>query len=94
MVGGSNEYLVDAASLSDAVRRALEINEHFVGRRSDDTIVTLIEDGQQAVNYGSEAPNAKKRQWSVRVGRAREGSDGSALPPASFSALAPGWSGC
>ena len=45
LVGGSNEYLVDAASLSDAVRRALEINEHFVGRRSDDTIVTLIEDG-------------------------------------------------
>lgn len=29
---GNNEYLVDAASLFDAVRRALEINEGMFGR--------------------------------------------------------------
>jgi hypothetical protein len=31
-VGGNNEYVVNAASLFDAVRRALKINEDFVGR--------------------------------------------------------------
>jgi hypothetical protein len=34
--------------------------------------VTVIEDGQQAVYYGSEQHNAKKRKWRVR-GRVREG---------------------
>jgi hypothetical protein len=70
-VGGENEYLIDAASLFDAVRRALEINEGFVGHRPDDLIVTVIEDGQQAVFYGSEQLNATKRKWRVMVGRVR-----------------------
>ena len=73
-VGGENEYLIDAASLFDAVRRALEINEGFVGQRPDDLIVTVIEDGQQAIYYGSKKHNAKKRKWWVRVGRVREAS--------------------
>ena len=40
----------------------------------DDLIVTVIEDGQQAIYYGSEQHNATKRQWRVRVGRVREAS--------------------
>jgi hypothetical protein len=31
----------------------------------------VIEDGQQAIYYGSEDHNAKKRQWRMRVGRVR-----------------------
>ena len=53
--------MIDAASLFDAVRRALEINEGFVGHRPDDLIVTVIEDGQQAIYYGSEQHNETKR---------------------------------
>ena len=70
-VGGENEYLIDAASLFDAVRRALEINEGFVGQRPDDLIVTVIEDGKQSVCRDFAKHNATKRRWRVRVGRAR-----------------------
>lgn len=60
-VGGENEYLIDAASLFDAVRRALEINEGFVGQRPDDLIVTVIEDGKQSVYWDYAEHNARKR---------------------------------
>ena len=69
---GDDEYLVDAASLFDAVRRALAINEGFFGRRPDDTVVTFIEDGKQSVYWDYAEHNATKRKWRVRVGRARE----------------------
>ena len=71
-VGGENEYLIDAASLFDAVRPALEINEGFVGHRPDDLIVTVIEDGKQSVYWDYSEHNAKERKWWVRVGRVRE----------------------
>jgi hypothetical protein len=71
-VGGENECLIDGASLFDAVRRALEINEGFVGQRPDDLVVTVIEDGKQSVYWDYAEHNAKKRKWRVRVGRARE----------------------
>jgi hypothetical protein len=69
--GGSNEYLVDATGLFDAVRRALAINEGMLGRRPDDTVVTVIEDGKQSVYWDSAEHNATKRKWRVRVGRVR-----------------------
>jgi hypothetical protein len=68
---GSNEYLVDAASLFDAVRRALEINEGMFGRRPDDTVATVIEDGKQSLYWDFAEHNATKRKWRVRVGRVR-----------------------
>ena len=71
LVGGNDEYLVDATSLFDAVRRALVIDEERLGRRSDDTVVTVIEDGQQSIYWNSAEHNAKQQQWRVRVGRVR-----------------------
>jgi hypothetical protein len=71
---GSNEYLIDANTLFDAVRRALAINEEGFGRRPDDTVVTVIEDGKQSIYWDYAEHNATKRKWSVRVGRAREAS--------------------
>ena len=70
-MGGNHEYPVDAASLFDAVRCALKINVDRMGRRSDDTIVTVIESGMQAIYHGFNEHNAKQRQWRVRVGRVR-----------------------
>ena len=70
-VGGNNEYLIDATSLFDAVRRALVIDEERLGRRDDDTVSTVIEDGKQSVYWDSAEHNATKRQWRVRVGRVR-----------------------
>jgi hypothetical protein len=70
-VGGNNEYVVDAASLFDAVRRALVIDEERLGNRSDDTVVTVIEDGKQSSYWDSPEHNAKQRQWRVKVGRVR-----------------------
>ena len=71
-VGRDNEYLVDATSLFDAVRRALEINEGFVGRRPDDTIVTVIEDGKQSIYWDYAEHNATKRKWRVEGGAREE----------------------
>ena len=73
---GADEYLVDAVSLFDAVRRALAINEERFGRRPDDTVVTVIEDGKQSVYWDYAEHNATKRNWSVRVGGARKTSHG------------------
>src|SRR5262249_26948534 len=68
--GGNDEYLVEKPTrLFDAVRRALVIDEERLGRRPDDTIVTVIEDGQQSIYWNSAEHNAKQRQWRVRVGR-------------------------
>jgi hypothetical protein len=72
--GGSNEYLIDATGLFDAVRRALAINEERFGRRLDDTIVTVIQDGKQSIYWDYAEHNATKRKWWVRVGRVREAS--------------------
>jgi hypothetical protein len=69
--GGSNEYLVNATGLFDAVRRALEINEERLGRRPDATVATVIQDGKQSVYWDYEQHNATKRKWRVRVGRVR-----------------------
>jgi hypothetical protein len=44
------------------VRRALVIDEERLGRRPDDTIVTVIEDGQQSIYWNSVEHNAKQRQ--------------------------------
>lgn len=68
---GTNQYLVDATSLFDAVRRALAINEERLGRRPDDTFVTVIEDGKQSIYWDYQEHNATKRQWRVRVGRVK-----------------------
>jgi len=59
-VGGNDEYLVDATSLFDAVRRALVMDEERLGRRPDDTIVTVIEEGQQAIYWGYAEHNASE----------------------------------
>jgi len=53
------------------MRRALVIDEERLGRRSDDTVASVIEDGQQAIYRNSEEHNAKQRKWRVRVGRVR-----------------------
>ena len=58
--GGNNEYGVDATSLFDAVRRALAINEGQFGRRPDDTVVTVIEDGKQSIYWDYAEHNATK----------------------------------
>ena len=63
---GNHEYPVDATSLFDAVRCALKIKEDRIGRRSDDSIVTVIENGMQAICHGFNEHNAKQRQWRVR----------------------------
>ena len=55
------------------MRRALAINEERLGRRPDDDIVTVIEDGQQAIYWAHEEHNATKGKWRVRVGRLRPG---------------------
>ena len=40
--GGINEYLIEKpAGLFDAVRRALVIDEERLGRRSDETVITV-----------------------------------------------------
>ena len=70
--GGYDEYLIEKPTgLFDAVRRALVIDEERLGRRLDDTVVTVIEDGQQSIYWNSAEHNAKQRQWRVRVGRVR-----------------------
>ena len=70
---GGNEYVIDRpTSLFDAVRQALAINEVHVGRRPDDLVVIVIENGQQVTYQGFEEHNAKQRKWRVRVGRVRE----------------------
>ena len=67
--GGNDEYLIEKPTgLFDAVRRALVIDEERLGRRSDDTGVTVIEDGQQSMYWNSAEHNAKQRQWRAKVG--------------------------
>ena len=70
--GGNDEYLIEKPTgLFDAVRRALVIDEERFGHGSDDTVVTVIEDGQQSIYWNSSEHNAKQRQWRVKVGRVR-----------------------
>ena len=48
--GGHDEYLIEKPTrLFDAVRRALVIEEERLGPRPDNTVVTVIEDGQQSI---------------------------------------------
>jgi hypothetical protein len=54
------------------VRRALTINEERLGRRPDDTVVTVIEDAKQSIYWDHAEHNATKRQWRVRVGIVRQ----------------------
>src|SRR5262249_20150414 len=63
--GGNNASLLHSTSLFDAVRRRQVIEERQ-GRHPDDTIVTVIEDGKQAIYWDSQEHNAAKRQWRVR----------------------------
>src|SRR5215831_18412382 len=66
--GGYDEYLVEKpSSLFDAVRRAVVIDEERFGHRSDDTVVTVIEDGQQSIYWNFVEHNAKQRQWRGKV---------------------------
>src|SRR5215471_5428064 len=70
--GGHDEYLIEKPTgLFDAVRRALVIDEERFGHRSDDTVVTVIEDGQQSMYWNSAEHDAKQRQCRVKVGRVR-----------------------
>ena len=58
--GGNDEYLIEKPTeLFDAVR-ALAIHEERLGRWSDDTVVTVIEDGQQSI-YWNSAEQTRRR---------------------------------
>jgi len=49
-IGGNDEYLIEKPTgLFDAVKLALMIDEQRLERRSDDNVVTVIEDGQQTI---------------------------------------------
>jgi hypothetical protein len=52
--------------------RDRSINEERLGRRPDDTVATVIEDGKQSIYGDFQEHNATKRHWRVRVGRVRE----------------------
>ena len=47
------------------------IDEERLGRRPDDTVVTVIEDGQQAIYWGYAEHDAKQRKGRGRIGRVR-----------------------
>jgi hypothetical protein len=69
--GGNDEYLIEKPTgLFDAVRRALAIHEERLARWSDDTVVTVIEDGQRSIYWD----HAEHNQ---RSGLEREGGQSS-----------------
>ena len=57
--------------MGDLEALATSIATEGFGHRSDDTVVTVIEDGQQSMYWNSAEHNAKQGQWRVKVGRVR-----------------------
>ena len=69
--GSRDEYPVEASSVFDAIRKALEVHEQRHGHAADDTVVLVIKEGKTAELWDCHDFNAHQPQWRVRVGRVR-----------------------
>jgi hypothetical protein len=69
---GEKLLTVKTAAVELLILRGIEfLRSTAVWVSARDTIVTVIEDGQQAIYWGHAEHNATKRQSRVRVGRVR-----------------------